>query len=79
MFYASRQDMEASDSMQSAIDAMRLNPIIRRGVSLVRGVEIDVVSIAYSGYLLPLRLYTRGVLTTHGGRSTISVCVSTLQ
>lgn len=36
------KDKAASDSMESAINAMRLNPIIRRGVSLVRGLEIVV-------------------------------------
>lgn len=37
------QDREASDSMEAAIRAMRLNPLVRRGVALVRGLELKVV------------------------------------
>mmetsp|Transcript_5105 Transcript_5105/g.14655 ORF Transcript_5105/g.14655 Transcript_5105/m.14655 type:complete len:362 (-) Transcript_5105:689-1774(-) len=36
------KDREASDSMEAAIRAMRLNPLVRRGVALVRGLELKV-------------------------------------
>lgn len=36
------KDVAASESMESAINAMRLNPIIRKGASLVRGIKINV-------------------------------------
>lgn len=37
------QDKAASDSMDPAMDAMRLNMLVRRGVSLVRGLIIKQV------------------------------------
>lgn len=38
------KDVAASESMESAIKAMRLNPIIRKGATLVRGIKINVTN-----------------------------------
>ena len=37
------QDKEGSDSMEPALDAMRMSGLMRRGVALVRGLEIKQV------------------------------------